>query len=42
MENVDKIDGFIESKANAEEFEVTADEVTACTARCTASRALRR
>lgn len=25
--NVDKIDGFIESKANAEEFEVTADEV---------------
>ena len=40
--NVDKIDGFIESKANAEEFEVTAEEVTACTARCTASRALRR
>lgn len=25
--NVDKIDGFIESKANAEEFEVTAEEV---------------
>ena len=24
--NVDKIDGFIESKANAEEFEVTAEE----------------
>ena len=27
--NVDKIDGFIESKANAEEFEVTAEELRA-------------
>ena len=40
--NVDKIDGFIESKANAEEFEVTAEEVNSLYRTMHSIKALRR